>query len=467
MIVSKTQKELPPVTAKDIYKNRLSFCKKLIENDVFNIGIYAAYYEIPLDIAKSDLKELGFDEISNIESENPISLEKLVAKRNAILEKNNNDVNTLYKMGYWHFPKDNFVASYDFKNPSKENRFEQAVLYYQHEILKKTSGYSLVSNMFDLNAESFKSYAKDNNLQRYEHSAPIDFPKEINFLLRYSKVIDVSVLTGIPKSYLYDTSREISNQYASEKSNLIGEHVPSPRAYQLEARRRKVWELYNDFGSTHGRTQQEIADELGLTRQTVISDIKAYKKEHPEVIDITQLYQPHHLGYEKTVARMQKLESASQMYDAGMSLSFISNSLNTQVDVVKKYLMESGKINPYETVKSEEQNSIISHRSVKGYENKGQFTAKLLNNEGNITAFHGTTSHLLDEQNAPAYSSDMCRRNQIRKPILETQHKTMALLRNNPQAYDEFISKQGDLKNFLDNTFERENENLMEREMEM
>ena len=43
----------------------------------------------------------------------------------------------------------------------------------------------------------------------------------------------------------------------------------------------------------------------------------------------------------------------------------------------------------------------------------------------------------------------------------------MALLRNDPQAYDEFISKQGDLKNFLVNTFERENENLVEREMEM
>lgn len=440
-------KPIKHVTAKEIHDNRLAFCRKLIEGDAFDPEIYAAYFEIPRDQVQKDCFLLGYD-IEQIKCYNIIPLDTLIQRRNKILQDRGSDIETLAKLGYWHKPTNYYRETYRFNDSDPNVRFQDAIAYYQNERAFKTSAFSFVADMFSVPARKFMDYVRSNDIERYESKMLNEHHDDLYNLLRYSKVIDVSNLIDIPKEKLYPISQEISKTYIEEKSNLIGNHKPSPRAHILEERRRQVWEMYTKYGSTHGMTQLEIAEELGLTRQTVIHDIKAYKKEHPEVIDTTQFYQPHHLGEDKTIERMEKVRTSVTMYQQGFSLNDISKTVHSTSETVKRYLVEEGIIDPYSQVLSDNQNR-IAHRSQKGYEFKGQFTTKEITHKNVVTDFHGATSHLLEEAQAPLYSEDVKKRNVMRIPILQDQHNTMAVLRNNPEAYREFMEKRGNIQEFL------------------
>lgn len=440
-------KPIKHITAKEIHNNRLAFCQKLIEGDAFDPDIYAAYFEIPKHQAAEDLRLLGYDP-ENVKCYNVIPLDKLIARRNKVLEDKESDRETLAKHGFWRKPTNNYRETYRFNDPDPNIRFQDALAYYQNERAFKTSAFSFVADMFSISTQKFMDYVRTNNIERYESKMLKEHHDDLCNLLRYSKAIDVSNLVDIPQARLYPISQKISKTYMEEKSNLIGNHKPSPRAHVLEERRRQVWEMYTKYGSTHGMTQLEIANELGLSRQTVLSDIKAYKKEHPEAIDVTQFYQPHHLGEDKTTERMEKVKMSVTMYQHGFSLTDISKTVHSGPDTVKKYLVEEGIIDPYSQVLSDNQNR-IAHRSQKGYEFKGQFTTKEITHKNIVTDFHGATSHLLEEAQAPLYSEDIKTRNIMRVPILQDQHNTMAVLRNNPEAYREFMEKQGNIQEFL------------------
>lgn len=442
-----TYKPVKHITAQEIHKNRLNVCKKLIEHDAFDLDVYASYFEIPRHQAEEDLRLQGYDP-EMIKCYNVISLNKLIAQRNKTLEGRESDKETLAKLGYWHQPTNNYRATYHFNDLDSDMRFQDAVTYYQNERAFKKHAFSYVAELFSIPVSKFIDYVRNNNIERYEHKIVNEHRDELYDLLRYSKVVDVSKLIDVPAAKLYPIAQEISKTYMEEKSDLIGSHKPSPRAHILEERRRQVWEMYTKYGSTHGMTQLEIANELGLTRRTVISDIKAYKKEHPEVIDATQIYQPHHLGENKTIERMEKVKISVDLYQQGFSLNDISKTVHSLPTTVKQYLIEEGVIDPYSQVSSDYQNR-ITHRSQKGYEFKGQFTTKEITHENIVTAYHGTTSHLLEEAQAPLYSTDMKTRNMIRNPILQDQRNTMAVLRNNPEAYREFMERRGNIQEFL------------------
>lgn len=444
------QPEKKYMVASDIYQNRLEFAKKLIGHNKFNLDIYATYFEISRKTAQSDIEKLGY-KIKDIESEDPLSYQKLVLYRDKLLEENQYNLETLTKLGFWYRPSSNKDPIYHYYADDKNIRLQSAIEYYKTERTGKTHPYSYIADKFAVSTKELKAIIAEQKIKNNEHNTVAEHHQELKTLLRYSRTADIFALTGVTRQTLCETARELSQRYIKEHKDLIGEHTPTKLSYRNEKRRQKVWELYNAFGSSHGRTQQEIADELGLSRQTVISDLKMYKKEHPEVIDQTQLYQPHHLGYEKTLARNEKAARAVALYKEGNTITQISKELGTNINTVNVYLIEQGIKDPYGAEKYNELNEQLSvtQKAIKGYEEKGQFTVRLVNNENKLTSFHGATSHLLDEAGAPAYTTNTEERNKIRRPILEAQRRTMAAIRNDSNAQAEFFDKHGNILDYL------------------
>ena len=428
------------ITAHDVHQNRLKFCENLIKKDQFCANVYASYFELPMTKVEEDVKSLGYD-IKEIESNDPISFEALNLYRKRLLEKDSSK-EMLTKLGMWHMPTKESETIYHYQVEDFNTRLQSALEYYQNERLIKTQGYSVVADKFSIPFKTFKDTVINNDLKRIEHNIVDKHRDDLKELLNNSTAISVSNLTGIPKACFFDLAREASQEYKDSHSNLLGDHVPTPSAYQKEQRREMIWNMYNAYGSTHGYTQQEIADQLGITRYTVMSDIKAYKKEHPDVIDVTQLYRAKHNGLAKALNRIEKKAIASSLYTKGNSLSSIGKELHTTVDQVKQFLMEDGLIQSYSSSKYQDElnKEEASHSAEVGFQHRGQFT------EGKI---YGATSDLLEQKNAPSPSANWVERNRIRSEILNDQRQTMAAIRNNPVAYMEFVQKNGRMIDYI------------------
>ena len=428
------------ITADTVLENRLNFCKTLISKRQFSANVYASYFEIPLSKVEEDVASLGY-KLDEAESKKPISFAALNVYRKKILEKDSSK-EMLEKLGLWHMPTKDKETIYHYQADDVNSRLDSALEYYQNERLKKTQGYSVVADKFSIPFKTLKDAVINNDLKRVEYNIVDKHRDDLKELLNNSTVISVSKLTGIPTTCFFDLAREASQKYKEAHSNLLGDHVPTPRAYQKEQRRETIWNMYNVYGSTYGYTQQEIADQLGITRATVIHDIKAYKKEHPDVIDVTQLYRARHSGLERALNRIEKKAVATSLYVNGESIQNISKELHSDYGTIKLYLMEDGLIQPYTSTKYLDNliKEDASNSSEVGYQHKGQFT------EGKI---YGATSDLLNQKNAPSPSANWAERNRIRSEILNDQRQTMAAIRNNPVAYNEFVSKQGRMVDFM------------------
>lgn len=428
------------ITADTVLENRLNFCKTLISKRQFSASVYASYFEIPLSKVEEDVTSLGY-KLDEAESKKPISFAALNVYRKKILEKNSSK-EMLEKLGLWHMPTKDKETIYHYQADDVNSRLDSALEYYQTERLMKKQAYGVVADKFTVPFKEFKNTVVNNNLQRIEHSFVDKYKEDLKELLNTSTSLSVSKLTGMPQTCFHNLAREVSQEYKETHSNLLGDHIPTPRAYQKEQRRETVWNMYNAYGSTHGYTQQEIADQLGITRATVIHDIKAYKKEHPDVIDVTQLYRARHSGLEKALNRIEKKAVATSLYVNGESIQNISKELHSDYETIKLYLMEDGLIQPYTSTKYQDDliKEDASNSSEVGYQHKGQFT------EGKI---YGATSDLLNQKNAPSPSANWAERNRIRSEILNDQRQTMAAIRNDPVAYNEFVSKQGRMVDFM------------------
>lgn len=428
------------ITADAVLANRLNFCKTLISKRQFSTSVYASYFEIPLSKVEEDVTSLGY-KLDEVESRNPISFTALNVYRKKILEKDSSK-EMLEKLGLWHMPTKDKETVYHYQADDVNSRLDSALEYYQNERLKKTQGYSVVSEKFFIPFDTLKNTVINNDLKRIEHSIIDKHREDLKELLNNSTVKSVSKLTGVPSACFYELAREVSQEYKDTHSNLLDEHIPTRCANQKEQRRETIWNMYNAYGSTHGYTQQEIADQLGLSRATVVHDIKAYKKEHPDVIDVTQLYRARHSGLKKALNRIEKKAVAASMYINGESISNIYKELHSDYETVKLYLMEDGLIQPYASSKYKDDlvKEDTSNSSEVGFQHKGQFT------EGKI---YGATSELLNQKNAPSPSANWAARNKIRYEILDDQKQTMAAIRNDPVAYREFISKQGRMVDFM------------------
>lgn len=428
------------ITAHDVRQNRLKFCENLIKKDQFCASVYASYFELPMTRVEEDVKSLGYD-IKEVESNDHVSFEALNLYRKRLLEKDSSK-EMLTKLGMWHMPTKESETIYHYQVEDFNTRLQSALEYYQNERLLKTQGYSVVADKFSIPFKTLRDAVINNDLKRIEYGILDKYKEDLKELLNNSTALSVSKLTGIPKEKFYDLAKEASQEYKETHSNLLGEHIPTKSANRKEQRRETIWNMYNAYGSTHGYTQQEIADQLGITRATVIHDIKAYKKEHPDVIDVTQLYRVRHNGLAKALNRIEKKAIAASMYTKGEPLPSIGKELHTTVDQVKQFLMEDGLIQSYSSSKYQDElnKEDASHSAEVGFQHRGQFT------EGKI---YGATSDLLEQKNAPSPSVNLNERNKIRKEILNNQRQTMAAIRNNPVAYMEFVQKNGRMIDYI------------------
>lgn len=439
--------------AKNILKNRTDVAKKLISREMFSLDVYKKYFEIPERTALQDLASIGFNrnDLPKIESKEPMPLSLLVGKRDQIFSKSNSLEKDMEDLGFWYNPaekKDSELQAYGMSAYSIIRK--DVIDFYQSENGVEYTSYKNLSEKFNLTERelhTLKFGIEFFNIKKYSEKILDERKDELERILKDSTVRDVSKVTGIEYSKLRPISQVLSEKYVSQRSNLLVEHVPNKFAYQKETLMKKVWDMYNEHGSTHGRTQQEIANELGLTRETVSHYITAYKKQHPEAIDVTQLYQPHHLGKEKTEKRNARKAMVATAYSSGMCVEQISKTYGISREMVSKYLKEDGLIVAHANTSKDIGKLDASSKEAKvAYEERGQFGSFKMNVEGNVTQFHGATSRLLDEAGAPAYTTNTAERNKIRDGILQNQRDTMAMLRNNPEALDEFVRTNGEAR---------------------
>ena len=436
--------------AKIVLKNRIDVAKKLISREMFSLDIYKKYFEIPERTALQDLASIGFSEedIPKIESKDPLPFSALVGKRDQIFSKSNNLEQDMEDLGFWYDPSKNTIRDVPFDDVRKD-----VVEFYQSENGREYTKISNLADKFHLSKKQMDDvwfYLQNNNVKKYSERILEEKQSELKVLLKDSAVDDVSKVTGIEKIKLYPVSRALSEEYISQRSNLIGNHIPNKNAYKKEALMKKVWDMYNEYGSTHGRTQKEIAQELGLTRETVSHYITAYKKQHPEVIDVTQLYQPRHLGKEKAEKRDVRKAKVASAYNSGMNIEQISKMYGIRREMISRYLKEDGLLVAHaDTSKNVDKLEKSANEAKVGYDEKGQFGSFKVNVEGNVTQFHGATSRLLDEAGAPAYTTNTSERNRIRNDILQNQRDTMAMLRNNPEALDKFVRTNGEARTII------------------
>lgn len=289
--------------AKKIYENRLAVCKDLIEHDAFDPDIYAAYFEIPKHLVQKDLTQEDIplpDYDPTVKCSNITPLETLIAQRTERLQGKETDRKALEEEGFWHIPTDNYKNPYRFHDPDLNIRLQDAAVYYQNERTCKKHAFSYVAELFSISPKKFIAYTKAHNIKRFEDRLVEEYEKDLRELLRYSPATDVSGLTDIPVAKLYKISKEISESYKEEKRNLAEKYTPSPRAHTLEKRRQEIWKMYTGLENGKLMTEQEIAEKVVLSRQTVISDLKAYRKEHPEFKRPDGEKRPRHLSSDET-----------------------------------------------------------------------------------------------------------------------------------------------------------------------
>lgn len=389
-----------------IYQNRVNTMRTLIEQDRFSLDIFCRYYGIPKANARVMYRNNFVDmpkKIEEVESENPISLDKLVNVRNSYLAQYPNDrENALNDLGFWCEPYD----VYSFTDSD-----------YARQIAK---------NFFSATAQDMDAY------KNYKQT------KEVSSYLLY--LVDnrkddlVKVYASVESPYLSDKEMlckllAIPQPGLAIIRDIIIAEYPELHQTQhdkvVETRRQLVWEMYNCKGSSHGYTQQEIADELGITRATVHADLKAYQESHPECKDATQLYAVRHSGIEEYTRRQHRSDKTIELYEQGYNQQQISQKLKISPSLVKLFLMEQGKIGSINDINKVELKHTYKYKKMPNQYKK---------NRQGVKYFHkSSTAHILDEINAPAPSVNMFDRNKARYPKLAKQKEYMAIIRNNPE----------------------------------
>lgn len=457
---------------KKVVENRQKIIKNAIDRDHFNIDIYANLFEVKPRVIKNDLKAL---KIINYKDQN-ISLQPLLKNRDKILKKNDDKSydEKLESVGMWHKPLQN-TYFYDDKSQiqkiaeilhPKQSQVEIVEACKKYLLEKSDKNKENLINCFEKYVPNFEKALSD--LQRGTSISKIQEKYQYTTYQRtkFSNLKDVLEVKKTFDKYLlsdpqiYQTVKNIveNNPNINYISRCIGittdtlqeikngtysQNLIISIKTEIIDRQKKVWDLYNKHGSSHGYTQQEIADMLGITRATVNSDIRQYKLDHPEEIDETQIYRARHAGIEKLKIREDKKDliiaiwnKCKQLYpdisekecqNKVCKLMSKNSILKKYIPNVPQYLQEAGLFIDIAI------NDNMVHEAEIGYQHRGQFA-------------YGSTPALLAEHEF----SSVKEKNAQRYKILDDQKRTMALLRNNQGIRQAFKEKHGNLKEAIE-----------------
>lgn len=276
-----------------------------------------------------------------------------------------------------------------------------------------------------------------------------DIVVDKEFVIKYAKTLlkeglnidEVVEITGLAE---HNVSK-ILKSCKSDKDT-------KPLSFKYEKRRELIYTMYTQ----DLMTQQEIADKLGITRATVMSDIKTYKKDHPKEIDKTYLWRQRNLNVSAKMERIDRKQQILLFNRAGMSVYAISKNMGLLPAMVTKYLEEEGyqiesnsissQKNKYKqayTLNKEGKSNIeisnilnISENEVFHYIKKG---------EQLINKISERTEELRLSWQGDSTTVIMGKLGKARNKVLEDQHKTANKLRNDSSFYETVSTKNGDI----------------------
>lgn len=355
------------------------------------------------------------------ESDDPLSLEDLIKERNKYLEERDYSEEAFESIGYWCKP---FDEIYSFADKTNDKALAEKCIFSEHYH----------------NNPKHKEFIKDNKLpyigeylmeNRFEDISKMT---ELKTSLENNALISRLTSFSQPQHEMHLIRNKIRNNF--DNSHEVG--TLTKNLYKYHDRMEYIWNEYTKYGPTHGPTQQEIADELGITRHTVITDIRKYKQLHPEVIDPTQLYRQRHCGEEKTQKRIEWQSKICKMYKEGYSISKIAQKSPYSATTIQSILQEQGFNISLEDIKT-------TKELLTDYAHKGQFSTFDRNSLNENYLHMGSTAYNLDAAGAPRAKDNVFDRNALRGPILREARKNMAILRNNPQIIKEWEKQKGDV----------------------
>lgn len=456
------------VDLQKVKEKRKKIIKNAIKKEKFNLYVFSQYFETRTITVKHDINEL-FGSDFTYENSNDITLEQLQKKRNNYIKRNKDKMTKeelLENLGMWHMPIQlkqsiSLLCEYaNVKNP-KESEIplqQAAITYMKNPTEKNKSVFLYVAEQyiphFSDCLTSFQIGISKQDLIEQHHLTTFQVKKMTEFfkvlglgktqniqLLQHPEVTEAidSILENNKNmsqiSKIIGINCDVLAQYQKSDNQFIKETKETPYQIKIRERREKVWNLYNKYGSSFGLTEQEIADQLNITRTTVSTDLRAYKTQNPQLIDATQLYRPRHTGEQNHIKRevlKQKIsfayntikEFSPDLSDSQIIMVLQKKTLKSP-EMLYSLLIESKTIVPYQdkTVdKSEIQKA--SEEAYIGVKNKGQF--------GN-----GSTTKILNIRNVSPETKAI-----ERNKILRHQRDTMALIRNNENHKQLFLKTE-------------------------
>jgi len=458
----------------NLIERRRDIVKELLQYG-FSLYDIAYYFEVRPESIQKSIDNINWEDI--VSEISPFHLDELIEKRNNILKEFPNE-KTLFELGFVSVP---FIKPVNVKIPDNipEILYPMIINGLSKKELAAMLGISAVSLKREmlkcgLDESDIKYYAKqyknDYYAQRIKQLRLIGFKKfeiaeylllterKIEYLSsKEQKKYDESIIrlliqNGVSIKELLELTNlrtdeltEIHKKYVSEIKQTHKKDTPFD--FKTESRRKIVFELYDT-----GMTQQEVADELHLTRYTVITDLKKYQEDHPEIIDKTRLIRRRNSGELRTQERNLISEKILKLHHAGLTNMDISRETGIQAAMVSVYLDEAGKTTNYQPYHNRiEKRQIILHMLHEGKTNeevvqfledpKRQSTQKISKAMKQINNALKMQEHIIVKAEELKMGWDKERTEDIairfgksRKAVLADQHKNQNFLRNNPEA---------------------------------
>lgn len=284
------------------------------------------------------------------------------------------------------------------------------------------------------------------HLQHIEEKLPEMFEKHLSD-------DEITEVLGISRATVWSYRKKLGLQQTREER----------RAYfhdKFEDRRALAYRMH----TYENKTMQEIADELQVTRATIVSDIRKYEQDHPDEIDDTILWQRRNIAAplrEKQEKKKKEFRQALQN-GASMTKALKKSGLNS---VTAKRLCQ------YEQLESKEQKALRERQETIARDIRQGISI------ATIAQAHGWTESCVRQEvekliiacqkeldraqelqmayQYPAHKGHgpttaiMNQTGKDRYSVLDDQYVNSAYLRNHAQAHEKVKQTKGNAEEFL------------------